>query len=455
MKQWIDERLYLFYSGILILYVVNVFIGNFVIDYIVGLLAIPMIIVSIIGATRLFKILGSVFMISGAAMYLSANLPIYKIPLFLTSNMSLLAFLAVLPWINSAVHVGRYDQRINDLLKENVDNLGSFYARSILTTYTLMTFLNLSAIHLSQDVLLKNLAKLPKKLRDVFISKTTVRAFCLALIWSPMEIIVAIAVDSTGVSYLVYLPWLLLISVIALSLDIVIGKISYKKIPYESAMITNKNISLKVVYKQIFKLLIALILFLTIIIAVSTLFSLNFILTVTLVIIPFSSIWALIMRRWYYFRILGYRVWKERTNHMQNFVVLFIALAFFSNSLNATPILQLIQHPFLAFEAYPFVILVFILLTYMLLATIGVHPIATIGVLLEVLTPLFAVLNPVSIGIVLIVAAMATSASATYGVTVTLTSMNTMQNPYRITVTNLLFTLIFGLIGIVIAYLII
>lgn len=89
------------------------------------------------------------------------------------------------------------------------------------------------------------------------------------------------------------------------------------------------------------------------------------------------------------------------------------------------------------------------------MAMVGVHPIATIGVLYEILKPMFVVINPVSIGIVLIVAAMATSSSATYGVCVTMTSMNTGQNPYRITLTNLPFTFMFGIISILIAYLLI
>ncbi len=143
--------------------------------------------------------------------------------------------------MNSAVHVGRYDQRINELMKENVDHLGSLYARSLLTSTVLFSFLNLSAIHLTQGVLLENLNKLKKPLRDSFISQTTLRAFALALIWSPMEIIVALTVDSTGVSYLAYLPWLLLCSAIVLSIDLLRGKKRYEHIPYTASTETGRK----------------------------------------------------------------------------------------------------------------------------------------------------------------------------------------------------------------------
>lgn len=455
MKERIFQRLYLFYSGVLILYIINIFVRHPVLEYSVGLLAVPMIAVSFLWATKLFRILGSAFIISGLAMYISAGFPLYEIPLYLTSNMSMLAFLVILPWINSVVHVGNYDRQINELMKENVDNLGSLYGRSTITTYILMTFLNLSAINLSQSVLLENMKNIKKKIRDVFISKTTIRAFALALIWSPMEIIVAITVDATGVSYLAYLPWLLLVSVIALSIDLLWGRRQFKKIPYEQPNPNASPLPLGTIIKEIIKLFIALLLFLATILVVSDLFYLNFILTVTLVILPFSTIWAILIKKWDEFRSHGFRVWKEQTNRMQNFVILFISLAFFSNSLSATPMLTIVQRPFLIFEDYPIVILLLILVTYFVMAMIGVHPIGTIGILLEVLTPLFAFLNPVGIGVVLIVAALATSSSGTYGITVTMTSMNTQQNPYRITMTNLPFTLMLGLIGIFVALLLI
>lgn len=296
MKEWIFQRLYLFYSSVLLLYLVNYFLGNPTLDYVIGLLAIPMAGVSFIWATRLFKVLGSVFIVTGLLMFISAGLPIQEIPLFLTSNMSMLAFLTVLPWINSVVHVGHYDRHINGLMKKEVDNLGSLYVRSMVTTYVLMTFLNLSAINLSQSVLIENMKKTQKAVRDALISKTTIRAFALALIWSPMEIIVAITVDATGISYLVFLPWLLLVSAIALGIDLFLGRQQYKKIPYTDEIGDESSLPFRGIIRQIIKLFFALLLFLTTILVVSNLFELNFILTVTLVILPFSIIWSLVIK---------------------------------------------------------------------------------------------------------------------------------------------------------------
>lgn len=458
MKGSFFQNLYVFYTGVLLLYIINLFWQQYWLAYTVGLLAIPMLMISFLGASKLFRILGIAFISSGLLMYLIAGQPINNIPLLLTSNMSMLAFLTVLPWINSVVHVGKFDNQINGLLQANVSNLGSLYKRSLITTYILMTFLNLSAINLSQGVLLENMKSVKKTIRDVLISKTTIRAFALALIWSPMEIIVAITVDATGVSYLTYLPWLILVSVIVMSIDLYIGNRRFKEMPYDRykpADVDTPVLPLKEIIVQIVKLLFALILFLTTILVVSNLFDLNFILAVTLVILPFSIFWAIIIKKWHQFKVLGFQLWKEQTNRMQNFVILFISLALFTNSLNETPILHYVQGPFMLYKDYPIIILSLILVTYFVMAMIGVHPIGTIAILLEVLTPLFGVFNPASIGIVLIVAALATSSSGTYGITVTMTSMNTNQNPYRISLVNLPFTLLLGVIGIGVAMIII
>ncbi len=45
---------------------------------------------------------------------------------------------------------------------------------------------------------------------------------------------------------------------------------------------------------------------------------------VCLVILPFSFMMAIVMRRWRTFIIIGWENWKSRTNGMQNFDVLFL-----------------------------------------------------------------------------------------------------------------------------------
>ncbi len=138
---------------------------------------------------------------------------------------------------------------------------------------------------------------------------------------------------------------------------------------------------------------------------------------------------------------------------MQNFIVLFISLSLFSNTLNGSAFLDVSEKPLSLFLGYPFILLFFIQAVFILLSMFGIHPVATIGILTGIVKPLMEVMNPVSIAVILITGSAATFTVSTYGLLVTLTSISLDHNPYRITLINMPFALFTGLAGTVVAYL--
>ena len=167
----------------------------------------------------------------------------------------------------------------------------------------------------------------------------------------------------------------------------------------------------------------------------------------TIIIFPFAFIWAQLMKRGRSFWIIGWNTWKQKTNAMQNFVVLFITLAFFANSISGTSFLEFIQQPVLAIIDYPFLIFIVIQLIFIFMSMFGVHPIATIGILSGVIATLLETMNPTSLAIVLTTSAVSTLTVGSYGLVVQLTSMNIGQNPYRSTLNNMPYAFMFGGIG--------
>lgn len=155
MKNSLSQHLYIFYSLVFIIYIINVFVGSEKINYIVGLLAILMLGVSFTKASRLFQILASAFLFIGGFFYFQSGESIVALPSVLTSNMLLLVLLAMLPWMNSVVRSGGFDRHLNELMKVNVSDLGKLYVRSSTTILILGAFLNLSAATISQDILKK------------------------------------------------------------------------------------------------------------------------------------------------------------------------------------------------------------------------------------------------------------------------------------------------------------
>ncbi|MDQ0257967.1 hypothetical protein J2S74_005430 [Evansella vedderi] len=237
-------------------------------------------------------------------------------------------------------------------------------------------------------------------------------------------------------------------SFLAASLDIVIGKKQFRDVLFTQEQM---KISKKLLFSALVKLFIVLVLFLMTIVIVNYFFNLNFILSVSLVIFPFALFWSLAMRRSQLFLSAGWKSWIKYNNTMQNFVVLFLSLAFFSEWFNQTGFPYTLQSFLDHVTAYPIVIFIFFKVIYFATAMIGVHPIVTVAIVIESLSPLFHVINPLSIGIVLIVTALATSASAPYGINATMTVHHLGVNPYRITRTNTRFSLMVSTIGVVIA----
>ncbi|PRO66956.1 hypothetical protein [Alkalicoccus urumqiensis] len=447
----ITSRLYLLFTTVIALYLITIFVPIDALHYITAGLTLLLLLLSIQGASMLFRILALVF--NGTAIVLLFTYDLWQTDVFLypTENLSLLGLLFMLPWMNSVVRAGGYDRKINQLLSGNTPNLGSLYQRASAASYILVTFINLSALSLSQSVLKTNLKQMNQKLQQSFISETTLRAFAVALCWSPMEILIAISVDSTGVGYFTMLPWLMLISFLTLFLDMMIGKIRYRHLPYDpppEARAGNTS-----VVKPVLILTAALTLFLLTIVVIGNVTGFDFILTVTLVIFPFAVIWSLFMKRFRRFLTIGFFTWRDRTNHMQNFILLFVSLAVFSTTLNETPVLDVIQRPFLAMESSTWIVLFMMQGTYLLMSMFGIHPIATIAVLIEAVSPLMEQAEPLSFALVFVSGALATATVGTYGVTVTMTSMNTHQNPYRITARNMPFAILYGSIGTITAIL--
>jgi hypothetical protein len=455
MKQYpLSRYLYIFYSFVFLIQTINVFIDSETIKYILGVLAIIMLIVSFPMASRLFKILGGSFLFIGGYLFISTGESFYSIPRILTSNLSLLTLLAMLPWMNSIVRSGRFDRNLNQLMKVNVSDLGKLYPRSSLTTHILAAFLNLSAATISQDVLKSTLASFSKEIRNSFITTASLRGYSIALLWSPLEIMVAVSIFATGVDYVTLLPWLIFIAVIAYLLDSLFGRFYYKKYTFEHESLNKQpNINKKELVKKMTQFIIALILFLTLVILFGNLFHLNFTLIVTMIIFPFAFIWSLLMKRQRSFWVIGWNNWKTKTNTMQNFIVLFISLSLFSSSLGDTSFLEVIQKPLSFVSDYPMLILFLIQVIFVLLSMFGIHPIATVGILTGIITPLLEVMNPVSIALVLITGSVATFTVGTYGLLVTLTAMGTEQSPFRITLKNMPFAIGMWIIGTLVAYL--
>ena len=442
------------YSALILTYFISLFVQAISLTYLIGLLAIMSWILSLPGANRLFQTVGVSFMVIGLGTYLFLQKPILDIPLYMTSTVPLLAIFYVLPFINSVIIVGRYDKNVNKLLKVRVEHLGQLYYRGSLASFLLGTFLNIATVPLIQTVLSKNLKDKAAHLRNIFISRVMLRAYALSLAWSPMEILVAISVDITGASYLMLLPWLLLFSLSLLILDWLIGW-RFRSYPVVQKLQDDgrpQKIEPRVI-RRIGSLLFYLAMFIGSVVVVTRVLHISFLAAVTLVIVPYSVLWAVSINRIRVYLRYSIPMWKTRTLSLKSYMVLFLSVGLFTGVLNETSLIGYVQGPIARFAETPILLFLLIQCLFLGLAMIGFHPLVTISILGGILQPVVGFIDPISMAIVLISSGLSTVMAGPYNITVSLTANLLNVSPYTISWWNLAFAFLFSGMGSLLALL--
>jgi hypothetical protein len=441
--------MFLLYNLLILFYLVTLFFQNQTVEYITGILAIAAIVMSFKFSGGLYKVTSIVFLLSGLGIFIYLGMPLVSIPYYMSSTLMILALFYVLPFVNAIVVTGRYDQSASMLLKAKLTNLGQLYSRVLIVSFILGIFLNVATVTVTENVLRKNMKHSLSKIRDVFTSQAVLRGYALSLTWSPMEIIVAVTIDVTGVDYLEFLPWLLLFSVTLLAIEYMIP-FRYRKVHLEKSEENKENIDKRNILK-ILSLFLFLVLFIVIISFISNAFELSFLTAVTLVIPPFTLLWALLIRRLNKFLSYGIRKWQQRVKGMNNFFLLFLSLGFFISILQKSGYITIFNQPLMSLQNQPIILFILIQVLFLGLAMVGFHPLVTISMVGEVVQPLLLAINPLSIGIVLITSALSTVMAGPFNITVSLMSDILKRNPYRISLFNIGFAFLFSTFGTILA----
>ncbi|SFF92871.1 hypothetical protein SAMN05216353_11445 [Halobacillus alkaliphilus] len=440
------------YTSFILFYLTSLFMDNNYIPYLLGYTALIIIPVSFKGASRTFQIISAIFISAGFMIFSFSGENWLSLPLHFTSTALLLSLLYFLPFINNLMIVGKYDEELQNLLQLRTKHLGQLYYRSSLISYILCLFVFFSAITIVQGVVKKSAQKISESRLDPFSSQSILRAFALANVWSPIEIFIALTVTITGVAYFDLLPWALLFSISLLLIDWFIGWFTYRKESYEAPE-SSSEISVRQLVGKISYLLGMLFLFIFLAFGVQKLLNVTYFNAVILFILPFTLLWALTIKQLKEFMSYNKKTWVPQVNGLQNLMLLFISLGFFSEMFEQTTMINVIQTPLLQLSSLPLLLFIAIQLVSLLFSLIGIHPLVTISLMGTLIQPLLNELNPLSLAIVLLTSTLASDAAGTFNTTVTIMSQLTGRNPYRITKWNIGFAIWFGTAGTMLGWL--
>lgn len=441
------------YSLLFLIYFLNLFVQLNVLSYMIGILAIISWLFSLKGSSLLFRVISIIFVLVGTGVFFVQGRDVTELPLYMSSTIPLLAVFFVLPFINSIIIVGRYDQQVSKLLKVRVRHLGQLYGRTSFVSFLLGSLLNLATLPLVNAVVQKIITGKPKKIKSKFISQAMLRGYTFSIVVSPMELLVILSVEYTHITYLHILPWLVVATIILLVINWIIGFLSYKKIELGDCIKpgTPKLKSKKYMSRKIVSLIIYLIIFMTVIIILNQIFHFGFMQTISLIIVPFSLLWALSIKRFKSYMTYSIPLWKNRTRGLKDNLVLFLAVGFFTSNLSDSSFLYFIQEPFTHLSGYPIFLFLSIQLVFLGLALVGFHPLVTISILGAIIEPIIQLLNPLSIALVLAFSALSTTSAGPFNVSVSLTGTLLNVSSYRVSYWNIGFALLFSSMGTILA----
>lgn len=442
-------RLYI-YPLLVIIYIITQITPSPLLDFLVGILANLAIIVSLFYARGLYFYSGITFYIVGIILFFSNDLTWHDFLLQFDSMLGILSLFIMLPFLNSLILVGRYDKHLSSLLEYRINHVGDLFQRGGIVTYILGLFLNIATIPLVLHTLHKTLRQYSATFTDKFYTRSILRAYAFCLMWSPMEIMIIQSLDITQVNYLTIFPILILFSSIIFLFHIKLGKRKYSDYPVQTNNTT--KVSLKTVISKIYELFILLILLVVIVTVVDYFLDEGYLFSLVLLIIPISILWAFKLKKVKSYFVYTIPHFKTRTKGLANFFFMFLSAGFFVNMIGETKLLSYLQSLFINLNDHIFILFICIGLYFFITSFIGFHPLVSIILLAEIISPILPDVSGIPLAFVLIICSLTTVIYSPFNVSLSILATELNQNSFLISFWNTAYSLLLMGIAIVVGY---
>lgn len=437
------------YTGLIALFMLSVFIDASFLYYIVGVAAFAALLTASLRAKGLYFYSGLIFFMIGVILFFIQDLPWYSFFLHFDSMLGVMALFLVLPFLNSIIRVGHYDTNLNVLLRRDIYTLDKLYRRSFLVSHILGLFLNIATIPLLKNSLQQTLKNLPKETANSFLSGSILRGYALCLSWSPMEVMVSTSLDMTGKAYYeVILPMLLIILLFA-AIDYTFSFFKYRTFGLHIADALQSAANVR---RKMLEIGGMLLLFILLTSVIQHFFEKGYLLSVVIVIIPISFLWALLIHKQKRYIQITIPHWKERTSGLSNYFFMFLSAGLFVSMLAESGALSILQNGFQSVSDQTLLFYFMIGLYFFGTSLTGFHPLVSITLLGELLRPVLPEVSSVSLTIVLITCSLATVMYSPFNLSVSILADLLRINPFQIVRWNVRYALLYMFISIFAAY---
>lgn len=377
------------YILIPVLYIPNLFIHSIFINICLLLISVVAILLSLPKVQALYRWSSIAFVIIGFIIYFSQNIEFDYLLTAFHPMMGLLGIFIVLPFLQGILRLIKYDKSMKQLIRYRVSRLSGVYQRTSLFTYVLAVFLTIATLPISIQSLNKLVPALEDETKKKFYTHSMLRGYTMALFWSPVELLVIASIDGLNANYLILMPVLLIVSFIYLYLDWAVHRKKYNYPVGDLNIKVNQTFDKKHRVK-IGQFLTALILFLLLILLTNMILGKGLLVSITLIVIPFSLCWILLLKKLPIYLAYMKRDLKVSIGNMYNFVALFLSAGFFISMAQRSVVYDYVSEVVTKqFQVLPLFVFYFLIAAiFWVLSLSGFHSVVTIALLAQILIPI-------------------------------------------------------------------
>ncbi|MEH7245465.1 hypothetical protein V7114_01610 [Neobacillus niacini] len=259
------------------------------------------------------------------------------------------------------------------------------------------------------------------------------------------------SLDITNIDYYKIFPIIFSIAVIAILIDWALSHFKYSKIPI--IIETKTEVNIKKVYRKIAEMLVMLFILVLLATFIQQTFNKGFLFSVVILLIPISFTWAFFLGKSKRYISITIPHWKVRTLGLSNYFFMFLSAGLFVEMVSVSQTLSFLQSAFSFLADQPLLFYLMIAFYFLITAFIGFHPLVSLTLIIELLSPILPVVSSISLAIVLISCSLSTVLFSPYNLSVSILADELKVNPYKMGMWNILFAISYMLLSISLAYL--
>jgi hypothetical protein len=445
---------------VILLYLVNVLFPVLHLGVIISCLSLAIVLFTIFQAKRFVQVLGGTFLLLGVLLLWTSGASWHQYILSFGPMLDLLTMFTLIPILGIPIKLGNYSGGIQALIQKRVKTSGQLYIITSGISYFFSIFMNLATLPMTYYSIRPALDVIPVENKERFMSRAITRGFAMPLLWAPVTPIVGIVITMTGVSWVSILPYVIPLSIVGIGVDWYIGSrkanvmIHNKKdLPAHETAATIELTGQINRSSRVFQIFLAIIIFNVIISLVETKFPYPFLILVSLLVIPFSFSWSLLLKQ-------GKEFGAHLVKHFQTFSVsmkdqffIFLSTGFFISTINVSHTnvwLDAWVNKFISFAGIE-IFLILMPLIPLAFAFLGLHPAVSLALMTEGLNPEVVGISPHILTVAMLAGAVSAFMVGPYNATLGLMSNIVKESSYKVSNWNLSFASIY--IGFVMVYL--